>query len=242
MAIQLLTIVFATSLLSGVLGMGGGMILMGALSLYLPAKTAIVVHGVIQLHSNGFRALLNKKHINWSVLPYYFIGNLLGFSVLQVLIFPPSKRVMFLLLGLLPFFSFLLRSQLKFNIINKWSSLACGFIISLLKIIAGTSGPILDLFFLGSPLKRHEVIATKAITQTSSHLIKIIFYINIFFENKESNYPSGVFLGTAILLSLLGAGSGKYILDNIKESQFRNYSQVILFTIGAVYLLKGVTL
>lgn len=242
MAIQLLLLVLATSLLSGVLGMGGGMILMGALSIYLPAKTAIVVHGIIQFHSNGFRALLNKRHIKWKILPYYILGNLLGFAILQYLIFSPSKKIMFLLIGIMPFIAFLLRSKLQFNILNNWSSFSCGLIISLLKIIAGTSGPILDLFFLGSSLNRHEIIATKAITQTSSHFFKVVFYINVFFEGHQTYYLSKYFLSLAIISSLVGTKLGKYILDTIKESQFRKLSQIILFTIGTIYLLKGMTL
>ena len=46
-ALLFLAVVFSTSVLSGVFGMAGGLILLGFLLAWLPAATAIAVHGVI---------------------------------------------------------------------------------------------------------------------------------------------------------------------------------------------------
>jgi len=79
-------------------------------------------------------------------------------------------------------------------------------------------------------------------TQTLSHFLKIIFYINVFFESNQTFYLSKYFLGLAIISSLIGNKLGKNILDILKESQFHKLSQLTLFAIGAIYLLKGMTL
>ena len=42
--------VLITSFISGILGMAGGMILMGVLLALLPLPTAMVLHGVTQMH------------------------------------------------------------------------------------------------------------------------------------------------------------------------------------------------
>ena len=47
-----------TSLLSGIFGMAGGMILIGVLLVLLPVPEAMMLHGVTQLASNGWRGLL----------------------------------------------------------------------------------------------------------------------------------------------------------------------------------------
>ena len=47
---------FLTALLSGIFGMAGGLVLMGALALVLPVSAAFVTHGLLQLVANGWRA------------------------------------------------------------------------------------------------------------------------------------------------------------------------------------------
>ena len=48
------------------------------------------------------------------------------------------------------------------------------------QLIAGASGPILDVFYNGSSLNRREIVATKAFTQAMGHLIKLAFYLRLF--------------------------------------------------------------
>ena len=48
--------VLATSFLSGVVGMAGGMILMGILLLMMDVTAAMVLYGVTQTAANGWRA------------------------------------------------------------------------------------------------------------------------------------------------------------------------------------------
>ena len=60
--ITLLIILLATlstAFLSSIFGMLGGLILMGALITIMPVSQAMVLHGLIQLTSNGYRAWLN---------------------------------------------------------------------------------------------------------------------------------------------------------------------------------------
>ena len=66
--ITLLIILLATlstAFLSSIFGMLGGLILMGALITIMPVSQAMVLHGLIQLTSNGYRAWLNKTDIKW---------------------------------------------------------------------------------------------------------------------------------------------------------------------------------
>ena len=54
-----------TSFLSGIFGMAGGMILMGVLLVLLPVPEAMMLHGVTQMASNGWRGLLWWRHAHW---------------------------------------------------------------------------------------------------------------------------------------------------------------------------------
>lgn len=64
----LLLATLATSLISGVLSMAGGMILMGVFSLLLSVPAAMVLHGIAQSFSNGSRVWLYRRHIKWRML------------------------------------------------------------------------------------------------------------------------------------------------------------------------------
>ena len=54
-----------TSVVSGVLGMAGGLILLSALLLKLEPLVAVPVHGLVQLVANGSRAWFLREHVRW---------------------------------------------------------------------------------------------------------------------------------------------------------------------------------
>ena len=72
-AIVCLTMV-GTAFLSGIFGMAGGLILMGVLLVIMPVPDAMMLHGVTQMASNGWRGLLWIKHVRWSAMASYLAG------------------------------------------------------------------------------------------------------------------------------------------------------------------------
>src|SRR5947207_15913347 len=64
----------ATAFLSGLFGMAGGLILIGVLLTLMPLPTAMVLHAITQMASNGWRALLWRAHIRWWPAVVYVIG------------------------------------------------------------------------------------------------------------------------------------------------------------------------
>src|SRR5256884_3122670 len=52
----------ATAFLSGLFGMAGGLILIGVLLTILPLPSAMVLHAITQMASNGWRAFLWRGH------------------------------------------------------------------------------------------------------------------------------------------------------------------------------------
>ena len=104
--ITLLIILLATlstAFLSSIFGMLGGLILMGALITIMPVSQAMVLHGLIQLTSNGYRAWLNKTDIKWNIVSTLIIGNIISLVGLFSLAFVPDKITVLLVLGLLPY-------------------------------------------------------------------------------------------------------------------------------------------
>src|SRR5690349_7547918 len=98
----LLVSVFATSMISGIFGMAGGLILLGLLFLMLPVGTAIAVQGMVQLIANGSRAFFSRAYIHWRVLGIMTLGLLAAAAVLFIVRYTPDLATVCITIGLLP--------------------------------------------------------------------------------------------------------------------------------------------
>lgn len=231
-----------TGFISGVIGMAGGMILMAVLGLLLPVASAMIVHGVTQAGANGYRAYLLRKHIRWSVLPYYLAGSFIGISIFSLIQFIPSKNLIFISIGTFCLISLLLPKTIHFDILSQKYAVLCGTLVTAAQILAGASGPILDVFYIRSSMNRYEIIATKGITQTIGHLIKITYYIYMVrIVRPQSLEVQELFLLLCVFMTLIGTNLGKIVLDKISDSHFRKLSRVVIAIIGIFCIYKGLT-
>lgn len=94
--------VLATSFLSGIFGMLGGLILMGLLLIVLPVPAAMSLHAVTQMAANGWRAVLWHRHLIWKVVPGYLLGALFIFGFFAWASFTPPSAAVYLFLGAVP--------------------------------------------------------------------------------------------------------------------------------------------
>ena len=82
----------ATAFLSGLFGMAGGLILIGVLLTILPLPSAMVLHAITQMASNGWRAFLWRAHIRWRPVFVYLIGCGAALAVWSIARYVPDKR------------------------------------------------------------------------------------------------------------------------------------------------------
>ena len=85
---------FVTATLSGVFGMAGGLVLMGALALVLPVQAAFVTHGLLQLVANGWRAALHRRHVRWDIVGWYALASLVAAVLVSLASLVPSKPLL----------------------------------------------------------------------------------------------------------------------------------------------------
>ena len=227
-----------TAFISGILGMAGGMILMGVLIALLPLPAAMMLHGITQLASNTGRAMMLRKSIDWRVFRGYGIGVLLALAAFALVQIVASKPVALIMLGLMPFIGFALPEKLHLNVERRFHSTACGAICTSLSLVAGVSGPVLDVFFIRSKMGRHAVVATKAITQSLTHLSKIIYFGAIVVATGGEVHPLAAALMVA--LALIGTTLSRQVLERIDDTDFRLWTKWTVTAIGIVYLVSGV--
>src|SRR6185369_7056639 len=216
-AILLLLAVSAlvTSFISGILGMAGGMILMGILLAVMPLPVAMMLHGITQLASNGWRALMWRSEVDWRVFRGYLYGTLVTTILFILVKLVVSKPIALIAMGLTPFITLALPEKLHLNVERRGHATACGVICSTLSLTAGVSGPILDLFFVRSKMGRHAVIATKAMTQSLSHILKIA-YFGAFVAVEGGNVHPGL-AAIMVALALIGTSLSKHVLARMND-------------------------
>ncbi|ALJ16693.1 sulfite exporter TauE/SafE family protein [Sphingopyxis macrogoltabida] len=167
---------FLTSILSGIFGMAGGLILMGLLAWLLPITTALALHGMIQFASNLWRVILHRRYVAWRVLITFGMGAIAAMAFFALITFEPAKLYVFLGLGLMPILIWLPERWLRLEASNPWQSLVGGFVSTGLSLVSGVSGPVTDLLFVRTRLNRHQVVATKAVMQAIGHASKVVVY------------------------------------------------------------------
>ncbi|MDO8290059.1 MAG: TSUP family transporter [Parvibaculum sp.] len=242
-------VAFVTSAISGVFGMSGGMILMGYLAFVLPVSAAMIMHGATQAVANGYRAYLNGADIEWKIFGRYLIGSMIALAILSAIAFVPSKVMMYLLLGIVPFIAAAVPQKWALDVTKTGAAEICGLAVTLLNLTAGVAGALLDVFFVRTTLTRHQVVATKAVTQTLSHILKLVYFgviVGAVTGDTSAHYDPEVLpwwiFAVVIPLSMLGTTVGKKVLDRMTDTNFRLWSQRLTLAIGTVLLLQGLAL
>ena len=229
--------VLATSILSGILGMAGGMILMAILVAAIGVAGAMVLHGAVQATSNGSRAWFLREHIRWHILPVYAVGALLSVGLFTLLAFVPHAGVVLILVGLFPWLARFSKSLQGLDITRPLTALVCGFVVTAAQLLAGASGPLLDVFYLRSPLTRQEIVANKALTQTLGHVLKIGYYG--FIVAVATDIPAWVFVA-AMATAVAGTRVGTWLLTRWNDTDFQRVSQLIILTIATLCIIQGI--
>jgi uncharacterized protein len=233
LAATLSCLMIFTALLSGVFGMAGGMILLGVLLFVMPLPQAMVLHAVTQMASNGWRALLWWRHIEWRIAGASIVGSLVAVGLWSVWLYVPDRAVALLLLGVSPFLVRAIPDSVLPRVLGVGQMLVGSTICMMLMLVAGVTGPLLDTLFLRSTLDRRRIIATKALCQVFSHALKLV-YFGLLVEQTGSAEPW--FLAVAVAASVVGTSLGKLLLERMSDRQFRAWSNRIITTIATYYV------
>ena len=230
-----------TAFLSSIFGMLGGVILMGILVSIMPVSQAMVLHGLIQLTSNGYRAWLNRKDINWSIVATIIVGNIIALAGLVFVAFVPDRITVLLALGLLPYIAWALPKNAALDVSKKQIGLLAGMVVVATNLLAGVGGPLLDVFFQRVDMTRHQVVATKAVAQSLGHISKVIFF-GFLTVSASNDWPVLWLVLIAMTASVTGTTLGKKILDKINDEIFFLWTQRILLSVGAVFIVYALYL
>jgi uncharacterized protein len=239
MALGLSVLMIGTAFLSGIFGMAGGLILIGVLLVVFPLPTAMVLHAITQMASNGWRATLWWRHIVWRTIAFNVAGSLVSVGLWSIWLYVPDKAMALLMLGLSPFVVRAIPEKLMPRTFGSAQVAATGFVAMMLMLTTGVTGPLLDTMFLRSPFQRKQIIATKAACQVFSHGFKLVYFGALI---DQVGQVEPWFLAIAVASSIIGTSLGKFLLERLSDTQFRVWSNRLITVLASYYVGYGLVL
>ncbi len=237
LALIILLATLATAIVSGILGMAGGLILLGLLLALMDVAPTMVLLGFTQIASNGMRMVLWRKHVQWRLMVSFTLGALVAFAFMRALAFLPSKGLVYLMIGGLPFIMEVMPQRWLPEITRRGAPFLCGAIITALQMVGGTAGNVLAAFFQKSPLGRREIVATKAMMQLLGHGLRILYFGSLTGLG-ILQFSWWLVVGTMAMAMLCTTIGGK-VLTRMSDTGFRNWSQWVIRAISLLYLFRG---
>src|SRR6267378_6476413 len=215
--------------------MAGGMILVGVLLVYFDVATGMVIFSVIQFVANGWRAVLWWRFVLWRIFFVYVSGAVLSFAVMRYVAIVPSKAAVYLGLGILPFLIELLPLKARPNIEWRGVPFITGVLTTVIQLLTGVGGLFLDIFFQKSMLDRKTTSATKAVTQTFSHVVRAVYFGSLAGFGDVPLWACA----PAILLAIAGTSLAPFVIERMTDHGFRQWTRAIIFAISAIYLARA---
>ena len=109
--------------------------------------------------------------------------------------------------------------------------------MQVLQLLAGATGVILDLFFQKSGLDRRTIIGTKSVLQVVGHLFRVAYFASLA-AALDVGISWSALVG-ALLLAVAGTSVAGYVLERMTDDGFRIWSRRIIYTVSAIYIVRG---
>ena len=228
--------IIVSSFLSGVFGLAGGMVLLGVLLIFLDVATAMILFSIIQFFANGWRAVQWWAFVRWRIFWFYCLGGCVAFLAMRLIEFVPDKALVYLLLGLMPFLVELVPPRARPNIEWRAVPFLTGVLTTVVQLLSGVGGLFLDLFFQKSALDRKTTLATKAVTQTASHVLRAAYFVS--FGSIGDAIEVGPLMA-AIALAIGGTALAPYVIERMSDHGFRQWTRAIILAISGIYLVRA---
>jgi uncharacterized membrane protein YfcA len=222
-AILLIISAFFTSLITATVGAGGGVMLLGIMAQVLPPQVLIPVHGVVQLGSNGGRAILSWRHIDWQMIKHFLPGALVGGLIgILVLVTLPENIMYLSIAGFILFLCW--GPKLPKHALGPIGVMTLGLSTTFLTLFLGATGPLVGAFIKQVHAQRLITIASFAAIMSLQHIIKII----LFGYTGFNLMPWAGLIVAMVAAGALGTWLGLKIGKRFKDQQFQMLFNIVL--------------
>lgn len=214
--------------------MAGGILLLTAMTVFLPLQLVVPLHGIVQLISNFSRTMLLVKHVNRKVLLYFTMGLPFGVFFAILVIKELSKNIPHTLIALVILYAVFKPKKMPELKIPFPYFIGVGAIAGFLGPLVGAVGPFIAPFMLRSDFNKKEMVSTKSSLQLLTHIIKIPTFLFLGFNYAE--YTKMIVILS--LCAIAGTFIGVKILGKIEEKLFKHVFKVLMFFVAVRLLYK----
>lgn len=228
---------FVAWFLSTLAGGGSPFILIPLINWMLGAAAVPPVITVGMLLGNAQRVFLFWKEIDWQVTLWYLPGAILGAVLGSYAFVQLQLNWLQLAIGLFLLFSVFTygfgRKERSFSV-RLWQFLPVGFLYAFVSGLIGSTGPVMNPFYLNYGLVKEQMIATKSLNVMVIHVTKLVAYASFgVLTTEHLQYGLAIGLG-AIPANLLGQA----VLRRMNDRLFRQLVIAMMALSGAWMLVE----
>lgn len=231
--VLLIIAAFLSSSLTAVLGLGGGMLLISIMSVFLPPAAIVPVHGVVQFASNASRGAFSPKEIRRDILWPFLTGCLLGTLAGSQLVLKVPSHFLPIPLGLFILIMTWL-PQIKKQLWFPGKFLSLGFVQAFLTLFVGATGPLNLPFLMRAGLTRDQLVVTAAAFMTIVHLVKIITFGLLGFAFG----PHLLLMVLMVIAVISGSYAGTKLRHKVPAEMFRKGLKLLITVLALRMILK----
>ena len=230
-----------TSIISAIIGMGGGILLLATMFCFLPHSEAIPVHAVVQLASNSTRIVAYLGSADRRVVLRFTLGLLPGSALGALMLWrfgraeasePYLKMIVGMYVLVTPFLPRPANGRAARG--QWWDFPLLGLVAGSLALTVGAVGPLIAPLFTRRGFVKERLIATKAACQMVTHLVKLPAFIWL------GTFALGELWSLAIPMVIMvipGTLLGRRLLKFVSPETFQTMYRVALVLAGSKVLL-----
>jgi uncharacterized membrane protein YfcA len=231
LALALVGLSLVASLITATFSLGGGTLMLAALALAFPPSVVVPLHGVIQLGSNGGRAAVQWRHIQWPLVIWIAVGALIGTVIGGQFASYLPEQLLTMMIGIFVLVTAWLPLPHRVGS-SRLLQVTGGAVISALSMVVGATGALVASLIKGVA-DRRQLVATHAMLMTIQNSAKVVTFTALGFA-----FAQYLPLMLAMIVSgLIGTAVGSRLLVHVPERIFRVGFKIIL-TVLALALLR----
>jgi len=228
----LVSIVFLTSCLTAVIGLGGGVLLLMLMPGLVPTAAILPLHALTQLASNLSRAGFGWRSIDLRIIPAFTAGALVGswlgagiYEALDVRLLPAFIGITILVFTWLPL-----------PLVRGGGDIALGlvgFFQTGLGMLAGATGPLGAAVLMQRNTQRDWLVVNTAVYMTVNHGLRVMAYFAIGF----SYAPWWELLIAMVLAGICGSWLGTRLRGVVPQRDFHQWFRLLVSVLAVRMIL-----
>lgn len=169
----------ASSTLTGVFGVGGGVLLIVLMAQFVPPAVLIPLHALVMLYSNTQRTYIQRSHVHWAYVWPFLAGSILGIALMSAWATQLPAQYGQIALAVFVLVSTWRAEWLR---LKDWPPAFSGTLTSMMTLFLGATGPLVMSVLPKQQWSKHQIVGTHGMVMTVQHGLKAVAFLILGFS------------------------------------------------------------